>query len=199
MPRAGTRRKNVLGLLACAPMAFLALATAWSCAAAPDETRLTTLKEKPDFDAFKNGKVSEFLERRCGTLDCHGRIERPLRIYGERGLRLPNDGDLVPGSGKTTDAEYTANYRSVVGLEPEQLNRVVTGEDPSILLLISKPLAYDPDVPGTDKGVRHRGGPQILQGGDGYRCLYDWLGRKDFNQDSATACDKASKQLELTP
>jgi len=197
MRRAGTAWKKALAFLACAPTAILAVATAWSCASPPDDARLTLITDKPDFDAFKNGKVSEFLERRCGTLDCHGRLERPLRIYGERGLRLPNDAGLLPGSGKTSDAEYTANYRSVLGLEPEQLNRVMDGESPSILLLISKPLAYDPDRPGTDKGVRHRGGPQIIEGQEGYRCLYQWLERTTFNADTAAACDTASKQLEL--
>lgn len=33
--------------------------------------------------------VSEVLERRCGTLDCHGQAARPLRIYGNAGLRRP--------------------------------------------------------------------------------------------------------------
>ena len=33
--------------------------------------------------------VSEVLERRCGTLDCHGQPARPLRIYGNTGLRRP--------------------------------------------------------------------------------------------------------------
>jgi len=33
--------------------------------------------------------VSEVVERRCGTLDCHGQPARPLRIYGNAGLRRP--------------------------------------------------------------------------------------------------------------
>lgn len=38
-------------------------------------------------DAF--GAVSEVIERRCATLDCHGQSSRPLRIYGNAGLRRP--------------------------------------------------------------------------------------------------------------
>ena len=33
--------------------------------------------------------VSSVLEERCATLDCHGALARPLRIYGNAGLRRP--------------------------------------------------------------------------------------------------------------
>lgn len=33
--------------------------------------------------------VSGVLERRCGSLDCHGGLSRPLRVYGNAGLRRP--------------------------------------------------------------------------------------------------------------
>lgn len=33
--------------------------------------------------------VSEVIERRCATLDCHGASSRPMRIYGNAGLRRP--------------------------------------------------------------------------------------------------------------
>jgi hypothetical protein len=62
---------------------------------------------KPD-DAFVI--VSEVYERRCGTLDCHGQPSRPLRIYGNSGLRRPEpdlgtekcetDKDCPPGPGR---------------------------------------------------------------------------------------------------
>jgi hypothetical protein len=38
-------------------------------------------------DPFVN--VSEVVERRCATLDCHGQPARPLRLYGNAGLRRP--------------------------------------------------------------------------------------------------------------
>ncbi|WP_394822900.1 hypothetical protein [Pendulispora albinea] len=188
-----SKRKTAAALLSVAPLA-VAMLVASSCAPAPEDGRLTTLKTRPDEGAFKTGNVSYFLERRCGTLDCHGRLERPLRIYGAYGLRLPNDAGIVPSDTPATAAEQTANYRSVLGLEPEQLNRVMTGDDPNILLLISKPLAYDPERKETQNGVRHRGGPQIIRNQDGYRCLYDWL-KGAFTDASAQACRTAGDAL----
>ena len=32
--------------------------------------------------------VSPVLEKRCGTLDCHGQLGRPLKFYSQNGLRL---------------------------------------------------------------------------------------------------------------
>src|SRR5262249_12735478 len=82
--------------------------------------------------------VSSVVERRCGTLDCHGSVERPLRIYGQYGLRRPED----PGSpnvvdyseyysgGKepTTAAELADNAASICGVEPEKMAAVRSGE-----------------------------------------------------------------------
>ncbi len=176
------------------------LAVCFSCAQPVDDNRLTVMNKLPNADQFKqrtDGKtagVSYFLERRCGTLDCHGSIARPLRIYGQHGLRLPNDGGLYPNKGDTSDAELTANYRAVVGLEPEQMERVMAGEDPTILLIIAKPLAYDPDSKDTIYGVRHRGGPQIIAGQDGYECLYQWL-KGTFDDQIAAACQRAGDAL----
>ncbi len=120
---------------------------------APDQTEFTT--------------VSPVFERRCGTLDCHGQEGRPLRIYSGRGLRLPNDAGLVPGSGDTTPAEITANYRSVIGLEPEEMSRVVAGEDPPrTLLILAKPLMLQ----------AHKGGPALAPVNDpGETCITSWL------------------------
>ena len=77
-----------------------------ACASPPDPNRATlvgfvdpTGGLDPDPVQFKDQGVSKFLERRCGTLDCHGQGGRPLRLYSGRGLRLPNDAGLGPGSG----------------------------------------------------------------------------------------------------
>jgi hypothetical protein len=83
-------------------------------------------------------KVSTVLERRCGTLDCHGSTFRPLRIYSQLGLRKPllkgEDGapadydNYYSGGGvETTPAELLDNYNSVVGLEPELIDEVARG------------------------------------------------------------------------
>lgn len=85
--------------------------------------------------------VSKVLERRCGTLDCHGSTYRPLKIYGQYGLRKPFASRTDPGapaadfdnyfSGgglETTLAELLDNYNSVLSLEPELLEAVALGK-----------------------------------------------------------------------
>ncbi len=111
--------------------------------------------------------MSPVFERRCGTLDCHGQVGRPLRIYSGRGLRLPNDAGNVPGSGDTTPDEIAANYAAVVGLEPEEMSRVVALEDPPrTLLILAKPLMLQ----------SHKGGPALAPANDpGETCITSWL------------------------
>ncbi len=142
--------------------------------------RITTIlaPDQAQFDA-----VSPVFERRCGTLDCHGQAGRPLRIYSGRGLRLPNDGGLAPGIGDTTAAEVAANYRAVIGLEPEEMTRVVAGVDPPrTLLILAKPLNLE----------SHKGGPAFAPTNDpGEVCFTTWLkGAVDQN-----ACAKAIEGL----
>lgn len=150
-----------------------------SCASVPDANRYTVILT-PDPVQYQKG-VSLFMERRCGTLDCHGQDGRPMRIYGARGLRLPNDAGLTPANGDTTSAEQLANFRAVVGLQPEQMSRVVAsgGQNPESLLLLQKPLGLE------FGGARHKGGSVIASGqaDPGYRCLTGWL----ENADPATA------------
>ena len=154
-------------------------AGASSCASIPDQNRFTVILT-PDPGQYQQG-VSFFMERRCGTLDCHGQDGRPMRIYGARGLRLPNDAGLTPATGDTTQAEQLANFRAVVGLQPEQMSRVIAsgGQNPESLLLLQKPLGLD------FGGARHKGGSVIASGlaDPGYVCLTQWLA----NADRATA------------
>lgn len=149
---------------------------AWACAAKPDENRYTEVLA-PDPAQFQTANVSLFLERRCGTLDCHGQPGRPLRIYGSHGLRLPNDAGRTPVTGDTSPEEIVANFRSVVALEPEEMSRVVAsgGDDPTRLLLLRKPLGcVDPPCE-SPHGERHKGGTLIGQGDPAYVCLTSWL------------------------
>jgi len=159
----------------------------FACASVPDENRITPIIQ-PDFQQFDQGYVSYFLERRCGTLDCHGQAGRPLRIFGRYGLRLLNDGGLTPVTGDTSESERAANYRAVVGLEPEEMSRVIAGEDsPDQLLLILKPIGDEQD----SKGVRHKGGSVIGRGDQlGYRCLTTWLRRAVDADACHTAADR---------
>lgn len=167
----------------------------------------------PSLAQFKDRGVSRFLERRCGTLDCHGRPERPLRIYGSLGLRLPNDAGLRPTTGDTSNDEVTANYEAVVGLQPEVMTRVVAahaqgdcaiaGEPAFVpppdgqscarrLLLIAKPLGCNKlssiGCNGSGPGVEHKGGAVIGLGDEAYNCLVTWLeGAADADQCTAAA------------
>lgn len=109
--------------------------------------------------------VAGVLEQRCATLDCHGRQERNLRLYGGTGLRLSPDD--VPGSGATTEDEHDASYQSIVGLEPEVLSLVVSegGKGPERLSLVRKARGDD----------AHKGGAVLTRGDDADRCVTSWL------------------------
>jgi hypothetical protein len=161
------------GSVACASLfAMAAAAMTGSCASAPDTGRTTTIAT-PDYNQFKGtgqmAGVDQFLEKRCATLDCHGQVGRPLRLYSRTGLRFPDpDVQISPGGPGTTEEEYQANFQSVVGLEPEQMSRVVvdpTNNPPQTLLLVKKPRAME----------RHKGGQVIIAGDTGDLCLTSWL------------------------
>ncbi len=122
--------------------------------------------------------VLDALERRCGTLDCHGTPGRNLRLYTGSGLRLdPKD---IPGNGQTKDAEYDASYWSVEGLEPEIMSAVVEGEgaDPERLIFLRK-------ARGTE---HHKPGAIIEEDDDTDVCIRSWLTGKT----KETACRAAA-------
>jgi hypothetical protein len=125
-------------------------------------------------DGGATAGVDPVLEKRCGTLDCHGQMGRALRIFGQEGLRLiAEDAANVPGIQPTTQTEYVANYQSVIGLQPELMTEVVQGNaPPTVLLLLRKPLQLE----------RHKGG-QVFNGpGDAaYDCIVSWLGGQGTN------------------
>jgi hypothetical protein len=174
------------GLLALAAGALVAAASA--CTGV--NTNAITEVTGPDYGQFSelgtaNGSVeygvSTVLERRCGTLDCHGQVGRPLRIYGQYGLRFVDDAGSVPGVQPTTATEYEANYQSVIGLQPELMTEVVQGNaPPEDLMLLRKPLQLE----------RHKGGAVFVDGDDGETCILSWLsGKTNF-----TACTAAVAQ-----
>lgn len=135
--------------------------------------------------------VSSLLEKRCGTLDCHGSLYRPFKIYGKDGLRnfLPeeyNDPVLAQqnmtfsGGLPTTVEELELNRRSICGLEPEKMGQamaVPAGIEVTDLLLLQKPLG-DIDCTGReDEGcVRHKGGQVFIgKGADDTACVSGWI------------------------
>lgn len=171
--------------LAAAVVSASTMAATQACNS-PDPTLITEI-DAPDFNQFKGvgaasgqAPVSRLLEKRCGTLDCHGQIGRPLRIYGQFGLRFVDDGGNQPGVGATTDTEYLANYQSIIGLQPETMSLVVDGNaPPEALMLIRKPEQLE----------RHKGGAVIVAGDDAYQCLSSWLAL----QADLAACGRATQ------
>lgn len=161
------------------------LLAALACGSIPDNTRYTIVLA-PDPGQFQAG-VSRFFERRCGTLDCHGQVGRPLRIYGARGLRLSNDAGLRPTTGDTSIDEIASNYRSVVALQPEEMSRAVAASGQNFalekLLIIMKPLGLD------NGGFLHKGGSVISSGDDGYRCMATWIQGAADEKACTTAAD----------
>ena len=130
-----------------------------------------------DYDLYK-AQVHPFVNRQCGTLDCHGQVGRPFRNYGARGLRLyDKEARLTPGGTDTVEEEYRASYESLLGLEPEATRRVVAcDQDARTLLMLRKPAGLGPQDDGDQgEGERHKGGRVAASGSPGYACLYAWL------------------------
>jgi hypothetical protein len=124
--------------------------------------------------------VGDAMQRRCGTLDCHGQIGRNLRLFGRLGLRLPSVPDPLD---PTTDEEYSASYRSIVGLEPETLSKVVKHEvSPFELALVRKP-----------RGLESHKGFQLMSRGDALDiCIVGWL-IGEYSPVACTAVIETSK------
>ncbi len=145
--------------------------------------------ECPPIEDFS--AVSPLLESRCGTLDCHGSVSRPLRIYGQYGLRLDPTGEsdgLYSGNlgQPTTQPEIEANYRTVCGLEPEKMTRVARGElEPTALTMVRKPRLAE----------KHKGGRIWDQGKAPDRCLVTWLQAEyDPGEMDPSDCRAATEQ-----
>ncbi|APR86709.1 hypothetical protein A7982_12058 [Minicystis rosea] len=119
-------------------------------------------------DTFR--PISAVIERRCGTIDCHGNTARPMLIYGQYGIRLPEkdppDGYYPGGLAPTSAAELLSNYQSMTGLEPELMNLVIAKKDePEALTLVRKPRLLE----------KHKGGLLWNKGDDGDACVINWL------------------------
>lgn len=140
----------------------LGLLLAAGCSSAdPSATITESVPSRAEFPP-----VAQALERKCGTLDCHGSSYRNLRIYGNESLRwLSTDRPLAPPC--TTTLEVDEDYDSVVGLEPEAMTAVVEGHGakPEQLLMVRK-------ARGTEG---HKGGTVMSAGDDLDQCITSWL------------------------
>jgi hypothetical protein len=163
--------------------AFVVLGVVGACQVSLEPNTVTC----PPLEDFK--PVSTLLEQRCGTLDCHGSEGRPLRIYGQYGLRYvgPDDDPDVLYAGNlsapTTDLEVQRNYFSVCGIEPEKMSMVTEGEaEPETLTMVRKPRLAE----------KHKGGRIWDKGKVEDRCLVGWIAG-DFEPGAMDTqeCDEA--------
>jgi hypothetical protein len=134
----------------------------------------------PDGGPTSATPVSEFMSRRCGTLDCHGSIPIPMRIYGQYGLRFPAESN-VSGGRPTTEAELDSNYGVVCGLQPVQTTAAVTDPNSAEQLLI---------VLKSRGLMSHKGGAVVKEGDPGDECIAGWL-RSDDPAMVSAACQTA--------
>jgi hypothetical protein len=174
-----------------AALSVLGLLAAAACVSVPDTTRQTYVGPlsngqtlAPDFNLYAPA-VDDYLGKRCATLDCHGQIGRPLRLFSQNGLRAFDASDngyfpYVSGKSAMSDDERRQNYLAVIGLEPETMTQVIAGggADPLKLLLLKKPLLYE----------GHKGGQVMIDTSDpGFKCIASWLA----NALDADACTKS--------
>jgi hypothetical protein len=144
-----------------AAMLGLGFVVVFACSTPSNSTFTGAVPDRASFPP-----VADLLGKRCGTLDCHGSAYRNLRVYASQGLRLsPSDRPI--SKGQTTAAEYDEDYRSVVGLEPEVMDAVVSegGANPDRLTFVRKA-----------RGSEHHKGGSLMQAGDAQdTCITSWL------------------------
>lgn len=178
MPRRnGDNAMNKLTLVLLGTLSLPLLACA-----GPDPGSEAIVGAPLDINSFR--PVSAVLERRCGTLDCHGQPARPLRIFGQYGLRRYEPADSMNvenyaeyysgGKEPTTLAELEDNYRSILGLEPELTAKVYAKTAaPETLTIVRKARLQE----------KHKGGLLWNKGDPGDVCLTNWLtGNTDTTQ-----------------
>jgi hypothetical protein len=106
------------------PAAFAVVASLASCSGIQNSQIGISA---PPYSHESFSPVGDYLENRCGTLDCHGQSGRNLRIWGCEGMRLDEDTSPASCLTPTTEEEYQATYRSLVALEPQVISTVYAG------------------------------------------------------------------------
>jgi hypothetical protein len=137
--------------------ALILAAVLVGCASPDSDARV--LVRAPERASF--APVAAMLQLRCGSLDCHGRAPRNLRLYGYGGLRLAATDR--PDGVATTEDELDASYRSINALEPERMTEAVTRRDPSVLTFYRKGVGIEHHKPGARLDA------------DGERCVRGWI------------------------
>jgi hypothetical protein len=132
-----------------------------------------------DVDVYR-ANVHPFVRFSCASLDCHGAVGRPLRLYAEDGLRAHADLRGVPLS----DAEAAWNVAAFAGIDPSPRSIEAHGA-------LGKPVAGE---------LWHGGGDVWASRDDaGYRCLRAWLARESPTSAVADACADARLAVDPYP
>ena len=154
----------------------LALALALGACSGPDPGS-QLLAPAPDLDAYTRD-VHPILEARCGTLDCHGNADRPLRLYAETGLRASDPLRDTP----ITFAERAANVDAIAGVD-----------DPATVdghIVLLKALGK----------MKHSGGAVWTRADEPQaRCVRGWLAGESASAEVAAACATAATEVALPP
>jgi hypothetical protein len=164
--------------------------TVSSCLEDPDAQAQFLCPSQEVFSVY----VSPLMERRCGMLDCHGSFQRPMRLFGELGLRHPQqfctpeapEACRTAGDA-TTLLELNANYNAVCGVEPELTTEVASqpgGQAVNKLLLVRKARGQE----------SHKGGKVFNPFDDADLCIVGWL-RGDNVKSVFQACQRALDKL----
>ncbi len=131
----------------------------------------------PDVAGYQ-ANVHAIVEARCATLDCHGDMGRPLRLYSETGLRAADDREAP-----ITAEELEANARALLAVDPRPEGRRS--------FVLTKPLA------GT---VEHEGKDQWADTTEPqYLCVEGWLQDRLDEPTVADACATAALEVALPP
>ena len=141
-----------------------ALVSIAACGPTPDPNRVTNIYTPADaFEQFAGGGtkvgVNGFLAARCATLDCHGQLGRPLRLFSESGLRIVDDAGDYPGGAPATSTEIFANFTAAISVQPELTSEVFAGNlDPPRPLAApqASPTGATQRRPGVAAGRRRR-------------------------------------------
>jgi hypothetical protein len=166
-------RAPALGRVAAALLLF-------ACSGPPGDDRfvISTPQGPPVWNP-----VSTVFELHCGTLNCHGSTARNMRFFGFYGVRL--DRRDKTGFAATTDAEYLANFESVISIEPERLSQIVRagGANSAKWVVLSKGRADE----------YHKGGARLVRGDAADTCIVSWIAAQPGGLPvNAAACEAAA-------
>jgi hypothetical protein len=127
--------------------------------------------------------IQPIFEGRCATLDCHGNVQRPLRMFAETGLRASDSLRNVQTPIPITPEELASNVAAANAVDGAAV-------DPDDSVILQKPLGQ----------MKHTGGTLWLTPDDPQAvCVRGWLAGTSGDPDIQAACATAATQVALPP